>query len=476
MNRIFLFVLLAFVSTSNMAQDANYWSSAYGAGGFMTPGSTIAKNGDSGVLFYNPALLAFNTKNASNISGNIYNFQSTSLHDGAGLGLNLTANSTYILPVLASNTIYLRLKKPITIAYALMSTPVLRFQASQRRDGMINVLGDSYSPGNEFYVGQYVHSNSVDETNGLLAVGKSISKKLSVGLSFAVNYRRQEFHHNLTLSALINDNSSYDQRLVHISEYYLVHSRVYNLGIKAGLSYEMGPKHHFGLLLSLPGIHLGGRADLLTEYTINNLRLNNNEIFLIASSKQIKLNSFWKTPLSLAGGYTYKYGKGYLYVASEYFARLGEYNVIAPRNEFFVRPDTGIVQRFTASMMQLKNIHKAILNFSVGASFPLKDKVTGYASLRTDFNYSDERAFSNEDGFRSNTATWDIYHMQLGTNFKKRRFNLRAGVLLSYGRKSRVEQMVNFDNPSEDSLEGTLKSISATRFAAGLMLAYIHNF
>ena len=62
MTRIFLPALLLVFSAAGIAQDANYWSSTYGPGGFFSPGSTIAKNGDSGVLFYNPALLAYNTK------------------------------------------------------------------------------------------------------------------------------------------------------------------------------------------------------------------------------------------------------------------------------------------------------------------------------------------------------------------------------------------------------------------------------
>src|SRR3982750_1890679 len=107
------------------SQDANYWSSNYGVGGFFSPGATIANNGDSGVLFYNPALLAYNTKNAASISGNIYNLQSTKIKDGAGTGLNLTSTTASVIPVILANTIYLKLKKPITFAYAILNTPVM---------------------------------------------------------------------------------------------------------------------------------------------------------------------------------------------------------------------------------------------------------------------------------------------------------------------------------------------------------------
>lgn len=110
MRKIAATLILSFMLLNINAQDANYWSSSYGAGGFFVPGATIAKNGDSGVLFYNPALLAFNTKNASNISGSIYNLNQVNIKNGAGEGLNLRQTYTNIMPVIASNTIYLKLK------------------------------------------------------------------------------------------------------------------------------------------------------------------------------------------------------------------------------------------------------------------------------------------------------------------------------------------------------------------------------
>ena len=53
------------------AQDANYWTTGYNPGGFLTPGAVIAHNRDSGVLFYNPALLAYERKNSASISGDV---------------------------------------------------------------------------------------------------------------------------------------------------------------------------------------------------------------------------------------------------------------------------------------------------------------------------------------------------------------------------------------------------------------------
>jgi len=473
------FIVLFFIVhvTKAYAQDANYWSSSYGPGGFMVPGSTIARNGDSGVFFYNPALLAYNTKNAAAISGSIYNYQAIKIKNGAGTGFPLNSSSASVIPMVASNTIYLKLKNSsITIAYALLNNPVMRFQASQRRDDKLNVLNDSYSPGNELFIGQYVNSNTIDETTGMLAFGRPISSKLAVGISFGVNIRKQNFQHDFRARTLINDNSTLFQKLVSVSEYYLVNNLNIGLGIKAGLAYDIAPRHHLGLMLTMPMIHISGKGDLLTDYIINNLQLASTEVFLLASSKQTRLKAKWKTPLSAAAGYTFDYGKGQLYFAAEYFGKIKEYDVLIPRDENFLRPDTGNNRSFTSGLLRLKDVHKAIINFSLAASFPIKGRFTGFCSLRTDFNYSGDQLFRNTDGFKTNTAAWDLYHLQLGSNFKKRKFNLRAGLLLSYGRTNTFKQQINLDHPNEANLlEGDLQTTSATRTTAGVILSYIHN-
>ncbi len=42
--------------------------------------------------------------------------------------------------------------------------------------------------------------------------------------------------------------------------------------------------------------------------------------------------------------------------------------------------------------------------------------------------------------------------MQLGANVKRRKFNLRPGLLLSYGASNKYMQAINFDNPKDTNL------------------------
>ncbi|MES1225363.1 MAG: hypothetical protein ABUT20_58320 [Bacteroidota bacterium] len=166
---IVILILSVIFFIPSYSQDANYWQSDYSPGGFLTPGAVIANNKDSGVMFYNPALLAYAKKSSASISGNIYQYQSTKIKDGVGAGLNLSSSGGSIIPLMASNVLALKLKKPFTVAYALVNSPVIDYQVTQRKDTKQNVLDDSYSPGNEVFIGQFVQQNSITETEGILA-------------------------------------------------------------------------------------------------------------------------------------------------------------------------------------------------------------------------------------------------------------------------------------------------------------------
>ena len=189
------------------AQDVNYWSSSYGAGGFLAPGATIANNGDSGVFFFNPALFGYSRKSSASISGTIYQYQRIKIKDGTGTGLDLKSSGGSVIPQIVSNTITLKMKKPFTIAYALVHEPIMSFTGTQRKDAQQNVLNDSYSPGAETFVGQYTAQNSIDETAGILSTGFMLSPRLAFGFSAEGRIRKQSYSQNFSSRAIFNTST-----------------------------------------------------------------------------------------------------------------------------------------------------------------------------------------------------------------------------------------------------------------------------
>jgi hypothetical protein len=154
---------------------------------------------------------------------------------------------------------------------------------------------------------------------------------------------------------------------------------------------------------------------------------------------------------------------------------VNEYNLITPHDGNFVKGDVP-VDLFASSSLKFKDVRKSVFNFGIGASYLLQPDVTGFLSLHTDFNYADNGLYKDDDGYAANTAYYNIYHCQIGANIKKRKFNFRTGLLLSYGTTSKYMQYVNFDNPNENNtLAGDPINTRASNFSVGLMLSYIHN-
>ncbi|NRD59995.1 hypothetical protein, partial [Corallococcus exiguus] len=106
----------------------------------MTPGSTIADTKDSGVFFYNPALLAIRPKTSLEFSGSLYQLESTRIVDALGKGKDLKSVSGGISPQIHSGSFELKNNERLALAYALIHTHILNDRVHQRQDTRMNVL------------------------------------------------------------------------------------------------------------------------------------------------------------------------------------------------------------------------------------------------------------------------------------------------------------------------------------------------
>lgn len=199
-----LLILFSFSLQYVDAQDSNYWSSNYGPGGFMTPGASIADTKDSGVFFYNPALLAVRPKTALEFSGSLYQFESNRIIDALGKGKDLKSVSGGVSPQMHSGSFELKNNERLVLAYALIHTHILNDRVNQRQDARINVLNEAYSPGPEYYIGQFSEINQVSEISGAFSAGYKLSEKLFVGASLELPIRKQSFDLEYSGRALQN--------------------------------------------------------------------------------------------------------------------------------------------------------------------------------------------------------------------------------------------------------------------------------
>ena len=298
---------------------------------------------------------------------------------------------------------------------------------------------------------------------------------MAIGFSLEGNLRSQDYLVDYKSRALINTaTDTVFPPIVSVQEYY--HNDNYQVGLrlKAGLSYDLSDRTHLGLVITSPLLKITASGNILSDLEITNLLLGTSVVNLLANTQQEDLSSQWKTPFSIAVGISQDFQKGQFYVVAEYFGKLEEYNVVTPRKSAFIRPDT--TTDLAPSLLKLKDVRRAIANVGMGFSYELDKSMTGYISLRTDFCYADEDLFSNEQGFKVNTTQWNNYHLQTGVNMRKKRFNLRSGLLLTHGRTSNFQQPINFEDPNElNLLQGTVSKTEARHFTIGLLVSYILN-
>jgi len=477
-HRLFLILGITLISTFARAQDSHYWYSEFSAGGFFMPGAVISNNGDSGVYFYNPALFGSAKKSFVSINANVYQYGSINIKNGAGTGRDLKSTLVNSVPaMLAGSVVFKKFKKPLTFAYALTRTPGLAYSASQRRDEKFQVLQDNYSPGTEYFVGQAVAQNGFVESTGQISFGIKLNEHWSAGITAIGDIKKQNFNLSYTARALGNPGGDTMLPIVASEIYYLVTYNHIGLKFRGGVTYDDGP-NHLGLIITSPLIHIQGSATLVSDQLIVNMQLIDKVFFnVLASTRQTKLPTKVKTPLSIGLGYTRDLSKGKVYVAAEYFYQVGMYDIISPRKEGFLRPDTGGNNALTADLLRLSDARRPVLNFAAGYSFMLKPNLTGYISARTDFSYAKMDELENSSGFSPYICYWNNIHWQVGANLKRAKYNLRGGLLFCYGAMDNYPQLVNLDNPSEiNALLGETGTVSASNFSVGFMISYIHNF
>ncbi len=478
---LYLLFLLSGLSLQARGQDASYWQNGYSAFGRLMPGSTIISDNDSGAYYYNPAVNAVHPKTSVSLSGNFYQYSRTNIQNSIGSGKTLKKGYARIVPMMVGGTVLLSRARNITLGYALVTRQPLYFQATQREDQKKNVLNDSYSPGDEFFVGQYSYTNSRSQTFGSASVAYKPARHWAVGITAEPSYTQQTMTEAATSRALLNvDTTSLTIPVTSVEQSYQIDYWHIGLRFKAGLSYDRGP-HHIGLLITTPMINFGGRASMSSDLMLTHIRLNpdSDPVDMLANGRQTKLPVKYKMPFSIALAYGMDFERGQVALTGEYFAGLNSYEIVSPRNASFMRPDTGFNNTLTKEFLRFSEARKSVVNIGIGMTYRLQRFINLYGSLATNFAFTPEDLENTKfySGNDPNMITWNTYNLQFGAGFRRQRMNMRAGIMLSYGRTGNIVQPLNFDNATDENLLlGETQYTQAYYLNSGIVLSYIHNF
>lgn len=90
--RIALLLLMPVVfAASARAQDANYWSTAFGTRAQLLGGVVTGSPGDISSVYYNPGALALSKSSELLLAGSAYQYQRVAVDNGNGPGKTLVS-------------------------------------------------------------------------------------------------------------------------------------------------------------------------------------------------------------------------------------------------------------------------------------------------------------------------------------------------------------------------------------------------
>jgi hypothetical protein len=224
---------------------------------------------------------------------------------------------------------------------------------------------------------------------------------------------------------------------------------------KIGLLFDFAPLQ-LGVTVTTPSLNLFGEGETRINRSVINpdtadSALDESEL---VANVQTGLSSTYKSPLSIAVGAEYDFGRTSVFVTGEWFNGVDAYSILDP--DPFVGQTTGD----TISVDVIQELDP-VLNLGVGVEHSVSNSVEIYAAF-----FTDRTAFDRQSVDPLAIATWDILHFTAGAAFQVGSIDLTLGA--SYGHGNGEALPADFLGQPTD-VTGTYRSI---KLILGFQLAF----
>ena len=456
--------------TGLFAQDTHYWTQQFGTRSALMGGAVLGGANDNTMIFYSPAALASLESSSISLNANAYRIENIRVENALGQRADFESGQIGAVPLLAGGMIRTRSQK-WKVGYAIISPVDFRFKGIARADGNFELVDDDESPGLEEAVGETAITSKTNELIFAVGIGHKLNENWSVGMSNLITVRSHDYQRNYSAYIFKNDA---ERTLIggNISQ----NATYYNFryAAKFGVIYQKG-NWKTGLNITTPSLNILGQGTLASNIAVQNVGLGpeNRPVSGVATDRQAKLKSRFKSPFSLALGTNFQAGRSQIGVAVQYFAGLDVYDIMEPVPGSFVRPVELAPELQSDEFLKFRSGAESVVNVAIGYEYQLKDNLSLLGSIRSDRSYFDQEV--NEGvGIKSTISSWDIYHFTAGINFDKENSSLSLGLLFSTGFKDDYQQNGSFDPENPDFYIGS-RTITEARYGSfGILLGYTH--
>jgi len=391
------------------AQDANYWSTAYGTRSQLLGGAVIGSPGDISSTFYNPGALALTKSAEFLLAGSAYQYQRVAVDNGSGPGKTLVSASFLTVPSLFAGEI--PILKHDRLAYAFLTRGSMDMEMNNR------LVAPSLAPitGAGFGAGEIQLKQDFSESWYGLTWAHNLSPTLGFGVSPFLTVHSQrtraalllEGRNNAGQSAVLSQSREFDYM------YWSLLARFGLSGVRDSLTY--------GATFTTPNLGLfGGGSTNFNSTLVDETGSIGN---IMGASYTPDLKAKHRTPLGAGAGASYGFGGTRIHAAIDWNAEISKYTVLESP-EFQIRKPNGD----STAIVVITDRMDAVFNWGVGLEHRFSNTLIGFASYHTDLSGRNQ----GESPSASVTA-WDLHDVAAGVNWHVWRSDLALGLTTAFG-------------------------------------------
>jgi hypothetical protein len=482
--QIRLFVLfLAVFPLSAFSQTHNYWMRSFNEESSLLSGAVVGGGSGPSAIYYNPASISEVKASQLSINASLFSFGVTTAKNALGDDINLSANRLKVEPRFVSYMLKWKKHPNLSFEAVFLNNENTKTLFTEPVDKKIDIL--TTIPGIERYYAVFQYANSFRDDYVGIGGSVKVVDNLYAGVSMFAAVKSLEYRVNLSIAAYSEDDSvsiAYApySSASYVNENYLKMND-YRILFKAGLMYK-ADRWSCGLTLTTPsigGLYSDGKRVLRNQSQDNIINPETNEAVPDYSVSDFRekgeMKVAFKTPLSIAAGFTY-YSPGKMrifYSSVEYFWGIDPYRLSSAEEGDDIL--SGIYDNAIPFNEWLTYMSGAdpVFNAAFGYSWTLRKDLLLMGGFRTDFNYRKNYDFGEyADYNRIANLNLDLYYITCGLSWDIKGQNLITGIQYTVGKTDDRKQIVNLSDPVEYNtvemapLQGTRENTMVTLYNA----------
>ena len=261
MNKIIISFLIFLFAIPVIAQDSHYWNIQYGTRSTLLGGAVIGSVSDLSATYYNPGAVALFEDANFILSARVYQLETITVEDGAGLGTDLTYSTVVPSPSFIAFDFKFDFLGDARLALSILTRQKLDFEFQTRLIDSLDIINSS--PGKENFTGGISVQREFDEVWGGLTYSSKLNEVIGFGLTWYMAYRSQTSSNGTIIQVLPSTGEI--ASLTDLRNY-----RYNNLRslLKFGMGMNLQPLT-LGVTVTTPSLNIDGSGSVGTHFFLN---------------------------------------------------------------------------------------------------------------------------------------------------------------------------------------------------------------